>query len=119
MKKTIFAALLVAGILPLGDGLLLAQESSGPSMSEEDIQLLRQNIRSQKRLLIAANLPLTDAEAQKFWPITADESMAALRVKYIPVFRKVLPAKKLARFFQLEHGCNPQRNTPSRDQSRD
>lgn len=144
MKKTFFAALLVAGILPLGDGLLLAEESSGPSMSDADIQLLRQNIRSQKRLLIAANLPLTDAEAQKFWPvydqytaetitlndhrwgiikeyeknyesmteeqaqsmitkwIAADESIAALRVKYLAVFRNVLPAKKVARFFQLD-----------------
>jgi hypothetical protein len=34
--------------------------------------------------------------------IAADESIAALRVKYIPVFRNVLPAKKLARFFQLD-----------------
>jgi hypothetical protein len=39
------------------------------SVSEHDIQLLRQDIRSQKKQLIAANLTLTDAEATKFWPV--------------------------------------------------
>ena len=30
---------------------------------------MRQDIRSQKKQLIAANLQLTDAEATKFWPV--------------------------------------------------
>ena len=37
--------------------------------SEQDIKLLRQDVRSQKKQLIAANLKLTDAEATKFWPV--------------------------------------------------
>jgi hypothetical protein len=36
---------------------------------DQDISLLRKDIRSQKKQLIAANLPLTDTEAQKFWPL--------------------------------------------------
>jgi len=36
---------------------------------DQDIDLLRKDIRSQKKQLIAANVPLTDAEAQKFWPV--------------------------------------------------
>ena len=36
---------------------------------DRDIQLLRLDIRSQKKQLIAANLKLTDAEATKFWPV--------------------------------------------------
>ena len=38
-------------------------------LSSKDLELLRQDIRSQKKQLIAQNLKLTDAEATKFWPI--------------------------------------------------
>src|SRR5271157_1317967 len=38
-------------------------------VTEQDVKLLRQDIRSQKKQLIAANLTLTDAEATKFWPV--------------------------------------------------
>jgi hypothetical protein len=37
--------------------------------TDEDIQLLRKDIRSQKKQIIAANMDLTDAEAEKFWPV--------------------------------------------------
>jgi hypothetical protein len=37
--------------------------------SDQDIALLREDIRSDKKQLIAANLSLTDAEATKFWPM--------------------------------------------------
>ena len=37
--------------------------------SDQDIALLRQDIRSKKKQLIAANLTLTDAEATRFWPM--------------------------------------------------
>jgi hypothetical protein len=46
-----------------------ASTKSGQVASDQDIQLLRKNIRSQKKQLIAANLTLTAAEATKFWPI--------------------------------------------------
>jgi hypothetical protein len=36
---------------------------------DEDIKLLRENIRSQKKQLIAANLKLTPDQATKFWPV--------------------------------------------------
>jgi predicted transposase YdaD len=36
---------------------------------DQDISLLRQDLRSKKKQLIAANLKLTDAEATKFWPV--------------------------------------------------
>ena len=36
---------------------------------DRDVQLLRQDIRSQVKQLIAANLKLTDTEATKFWPV--------------------------------------------------
>jgi len=36
---------------------------------DQDIQLLKSNIRSQKKQIVAANMNLTDAEAEKFWPV--------------------------------------------------
>ena len=38
-------------------------------ISNQDLDLLRKDIRSKKKQLVAANLKLTDAEATKFWPI--------------------------------------------------
>jgi hypothetical protein len=46
-----------------------AQPPTNQSSLDQDILLLRRDIRSQKKQLIAANVPLTDAEAQKFWPV--------------------------------------------------
>ena len=40
-----------------------------PQATEQDIQLLRQDIRAKKQELITQNLPLTESEATKFWPI--------------------------------------------------
>ena len=39
------------------------------SSVDQDVDLLRKDIRSEKKQIIAANLQLTDAEAEKFWPI--------------------------------------------------
>ena len=39
--------------------------------------MLRKDIRSHKKQIIAANVQLTDAEAQKFWPVY-DQYTAAL-----------------------------------------
>ena len=115
-----------------------------PALSDQDVQMLRKNLRSQRRQVIAANMKLTDAEAEKFWPlydqyiaelvktnntkyelikqyvqaqgnltdaqadsavrqwIGVDQSVSALRLKYVPAFRKVLSAKNTALFYQLD-----------------
>ena len=36
---------------------------------DQDVDLLRKDVRSQKKQIIAANLKLSDTEAEKFWPI--------------------------------------------------
>ncbi len=36
---------------------------------DKDIALLRRNLRAEKKKIIAANVPLTETEATKFWPI--------------------------------------------------
>lgn len=45
------------------------QTTASPANVDQAIDLLRKDIRSQKKQLIAANVPLTDAEAQAFWPV--------------------------------------------------
>lgn len=44
--------------------------SVGPIVaSDADIQMLRQDLRSQKQKLISQNLPMTESEAIKFWAV--------------------------------------------------
>jgi hypothetical protein len=79
MKKSWMAILVVAGISFLQSPRTLAQtapaqsspsaSSDGSVMSDQDIKLFREDIRSKKKQLIAANLTLTDAEATRFWPV--------------------------------------------------
>ena len=141
MRKIIFAAFIVAGIL-FGRGPSLSQHAA--ATVDRDLQLLRKDLRSQRKQIVAANVTLTAAEAPKFWPIydqyaaelakindtklslikeyaanyaaftdaqaqsimerwtAADDAAVQLRIKYIPIFQKVLPGKKVALFFQVD-----------------
>ena len=45
------------------------QESATHVISNQDLNLLRQDLRSKRKQLIAANLKLTDTDAAKFWPV--------------------------------------------------
>jgi hypothetical protein len=47
------------------NGTAAAPESS----IDQDIALLRKNLHDQRKQIIAANLPLTSSEAEKFWPV--------------------------------------------------
>lgn len=40
-----------------------------PSITDDDIQLLRKDIRSQRKQIVAANMKLSESEAEKFWPV--------------------------------------------------
>ena len=45
-------------------------QSGGPVVAtDEDIQLMRQDLRTRKQKLIAQNLPMTESEAVKFWAV--------------------------------------------------
>jgi hypothetical protein len=74
MKKSLLAVLVLSGAMLAGHKPAVAQNSgaqasAGQNSIDQDIDLLRKDIRSQKKQLIAANVPLTDTEAQKFWPV--------------------------------------------------
>jgi hypothetical protein len=47
-----------------------AQANPNPEQVEEaNIQLMRADIRAERKKIVAANMPLTETEATKFWPV--------------------------------------------------
>ena len=46
----------------------IANDALQPS-PDDFIELLRKDVRSQKKQMIAENMDLSDAEAEKFWPV--------------------------------------------------
>jgi Spy/CpxP family protein refolding chaperone len=46
-----------------------AAVDASQATSDDFVNLLRKDIRSQKKQIIAENMGLTDAEAEKFWPV--------------------------------------------------
>jgi Spy/CpxP family protein refolding chaperone len=92
VKNLMMAVMLVAGICLSSGGAAMAGTSSGAATetkaaaqtqatgsgqasaadqkaTAQDIELMRKDIRSMRKQLVAANLKLTDAEATKFWPV--------------------------------------------------
>jgi hypothetical protein len=122
---------------------------SGPAGAQDKaadtMELLREKVRADRKLVVATALELTESEAKVFWPVynayqrdmighydrvwklitdyaAAYESMTdttatqllgefvaleadhvALLSKYVPRLQRVLPARKVARFYQVEN----------------
>jgi hypothetical protein len=157
MQKKSFEAVVCVLILGLSSISMIAQTSqpsasqsvSGAgaqsnSISDSDIEMLRSDLRSQRKQITAQYMPLTADEATKFWPIfdqyrqeaikanderwalikdyaanydtmsdaqaqdyinrstSIDQQLLALRMKYVPVFEKVISAKKTALWCQID-----------------
>jgi len=74
-----FAVTLMAGAWLGYTGWAAAQTTGAPAapakdgqphvISAQDLDMLRKDIRSQKKQLMAQNLKLTDTDATKFWPV--------------------------------------------------
>jgi hypothetical protein len=67
--------------LPAGQAFAVSRtvgDDDIQALTDDDIALLRKDIRSRKKQVVAANMDLTDAQAEKFWPLydqyTADLS---------------------------------------------
>lgn len=77
MRRMFIAAVLVAGTGLVGTIAANAQTAAPPAapadkqhvISDQDLALMRKDLRSQKKQLLAQNLTLSDAEATKFWPL--------------------------------------------------
>ena len=71
--KNLLVVVLIGASWILGGQTASAQKTSPQGdtrrISNQDLDLLRQDLRSQRKQLIAANLKLTDTEATKFWPV--------------------------------------------------
>ncbi|PYT87550.1 MAG: hypothetical protein DMG41_14555, partial [Acidobacteria bacterium] len=76
MKQKLVVLMVLAGICFVYSPRVRAQ-AGGSSQStakgqadiDQNIELLRKDIRSGKKQLLAANLKLTDDQATKFWPV--------------------------------------------------
>jgi hypothetical protein len=86
-NKSTAAALMLGGLLFAGEALFaqnLAAQNAQPVASREngasidqEIAMLRSDLRSTRKQVVAANMKLSDTEAEKFWP-TYDQYVAEL-----------------------------------------
>jgi hypothetical protein len=156
-KKSFIPVLVVVCALFVCNLSIFAQVSQKPaaqsvseadaqsnSVSDKDIEMLRADLRAQRKQIMAQNMTLTADEATKFWPIfdqyrqaaikanderwavikdyaanyntmtdaqaqeymqranAVDQQLLALRMKYVPVFEKVISPKKTALWYQVD-----------------
>src|SRR3974390_2981507 len=83
MKTSATLMTLAAGLL-LASGAGQAQtqktEETSAKVTDLEIDLMRKDLRDQKKQLVAANLPLNGDEAAKFWPVYNDYTQETVKV---------------------------------------
>jgi CHASE3 domain sensor protein len=145
MVKTRWTLLIVAALVSVLVAFVV------PALTQEklsdNMQILREKVKADKKLLVATNMELTESKAKGFWPVyeeyqkglatinqriakliesyatdyrantltdekakklidefvAIDKAEAELKRSYIPKLSKVLPAKKVARYLQIEN----------------
>ncbi len=158
MKKSVVSVLVVVSALFVCSVSVMGQQAaqqpaaqSAPgadaqtnNIKDQDIEMLRANLRAQRKQIMAENMTLTADEATKFWPIfdqyrreaikpnderwavikeyaanydtmtdaqaqdymkratAVDQELLALRMHYVPIFEKVISAKKTALWYQID-----------------
>src|SRR4051794_12850870 len=69
MKRPLLSLLALACAFAAPNNRAIAQRETATGVEvEKDINLLRKNLRGEKKKLIALNVPLSETEATKFWP---------------------------------------------------
>ena len=69
MKKLVVSVFALAiAFVASSTAFAQTQTSAGVNV-DTDVELLRRDLRADKKKLIALNLPLTETEATKFWPL--------------------------------------------------
>jgi hypothetical protein len=152
LKQKTLAVLVLMGAMTLASVPMFGQASQSVpgagtqphSVTDQDVQMLRADIRAQRKDLTAQNMTLTPDEATKFWPLydqyvgeltkigdtrwaliqdyaknyntmtdaqaqdfikksgAVDQQFTALRLKYVPIFEKVISPKKAALWYQID-----------------
>jgi len=78
VKKWIVVSMAAGGLLACAAGTQAQNAGAQPAaaadsqphrISDQEMELLRKDLRSQKKQILAQNLKLSDADATKFWPI--------------------------------------------------
>src|SRR5215510_15169903 len=82
MKKIVFSGFVFAFAFMLLNTTALAQRETTTGVAvEKDLDLLRRDLRAEKKKILAANVPLTETEATKFWPVY-DQYAAEMKTHY-------------------------------------
>ena len=154
MKKSVVSVLVVVSALFVCSASVMGQQAAAQSapagsaqsatIKDQDIEMLRADLRAQRKQIMAENMTLTADEATKFWPVfdqyrkeaitpnderwaviknyaanygtmtdaqaqdymkrstAVDQQLLALRMKYVPIFEKVISAKKTALWYQID-----------------
>jgi hypothetical protein len=55
-------------------------DNSAAKISEMEVNLMRKDLRDQKKQIVAANLPLTGDEAAKFWPLYDEYTQETIKL---------------------------------------
>lgn len=66
MKKGFIKAVVVSVLALFISGVALAQDGDAPA---DNMQIVKEKIQADKKLLVAANMNLTEKEAKAFWPV--------------------------------------------------
>jgi len=70
MKKIIFSCFVLVFAFTAASISAFAQTETATGIQvEKDLELLRRNLRGEKKKILALNVPLTETEATKFWPV--------------------------------------------------
>jgi hypothetical protein len=145
MGRRAWSALLIAAVLTGGTPAVARAQDKSADQPADQMDLLREKARADKKLLVAEALALTEGEAKAFWPVynayqsdmvghydrvlamidrfaksydsmtdagatkllndylALEANHVAILKSYVPRFEKVLPAKKVARLYQVEN----------------
>jgi len=85
MKKSLFSCLVLLIALTATGSVAFAQQETATGVNvDADLALVRRDLRADKKKLIALNVPFTESEATKFWPVY--DQYAAAMSKHYDVF---------------------------------
>lgn len=70
MTRLILSCFVLTVVFTAAGSTALAQRETASGIEiEKDLELARRDLRADKKKLIALNVPLTEDEATKFWPV--------------------------------------------------
>ena len=62
-------ACFLTGAMLLAGSAFADQTAADPKAADTNMEILKQKLKADKKLLVANNMELSDAEAKQFWPI--------------------------------------------------